>query len=182
MSTSQNFAQPPQLEPVGVSSAPLRLTGVPASIEISVDAHAASSFLASRGQISPSHVYLQLDNIQGERNPGKVYGVYINLPDGSDPATAEAHHAASLSFFGIERSANPVGDESAHSLSLTRDLTGLLGGLKDAGEWDGSHMTVTFRPLGLVPPDQPELAHALPDGLSDHDPPVTVGSIRILYG
>jgi tyrosinase len=181
MSTSNNFAQPPELEPVGVAAAPVRLTGVPASTEISIDARAASAFLSARGEGSPAHVYLQLDQIQGERNPGRVYGVYVNLPDGADPATAEAHHAASLSFFGVERAAEPAGDEPGHTLSLTRDITSLLGTLRTDGEWDGAHLTVTFRPLGLVPPDRPDLAHALPSGLTGDDPPITVGSIRILY-
>jgi restriction endonuclease len=104
MSTSGNFAQPPQLEPVGVSSVGVTLVGVPASTDLSIDARAASFFLASHGETSPGRVYLQLDDIQGERNPGRLYGVYLNLPDGADPSTAEAHHAASLSFFAMERS------------------------------------------------------------------------------
>lgn len=175
-------ASEPEREPVGGSTEPVQLTGVPATVEIEIDERAASAALAGSGGTLPDHVYLSVSDIEGEQNPGSVYGMYVNLPAQASPQVAESHHAGNLSFFGLERAREPQGDEPAHGLAFTREITALANKLVSDGEWDGTHVTVTFRPLGLIPHDQPELSHALPDDLSSDDPPVTVGSVTILYG
>jgi tyrosinase len=150
-------------------------------VAVAIDARAAQSVLADAGTKEPSHVYLSIDDIAGDANPGTVYGIYLNLPEDAGPDVAEARHAGNLSFFGIERARNPRGDEQAHGLRVVHDITALTGRLAAEGDWDGRHVTVTFRPFGLVPHDQPERAHALPESMSDSDPPVTVGRVSILY-
>jgi tyrosinase len=168
-------------ELVGASDQPVQLVGAPASVAIEIDPKASESVLGDIGQTEPSHIYLSVENIDGEENPGTVYGIYVNLADGASASVAEEHHAGNLSFFGIERARNPRGDEQAHSLQLTREITELVDVLAAGGAWDGKRVTVTFRPLGLIPHDRPELAHALPDSVSTSDPPVTVGRVSILY-
>jgi tyrosinase len=180
VSSQDDFAQAPQTEPVGISASAVTLTGVPASTELSVDEQAASAFLEAHNESRPEHIYLELAEIEGDENPGTIYGVYLNLPDGASPEVAEAHHAATLSFFGIERAMRPARDEPAHAMSMTRDITALLTALAQQNEWDGQHLLVTFRPLDPAPAE-PNLAHALPDPLPATDAAVTIGSIRILY-
>jgi len=87
-----------------------------------------------------------------------------------------------VSFFGIERARNPRGDEQAHTLRVTVEITELVRELAGEGEWDGQHVSVTFRPFGLIPEDRPELAHALPESMSSSDPPVTIGRVSVSYG
>lgn len=180
VSSQGNFAQPPALEPVGIAPTSLTLTGVPASTEVSIDQRAASAFLEAKHESQPDHIYLELADIEGDDDPGSIYGVYLNLPAAASAAIAETHHAATLSFFGIQRSTHPIGDEQGHGMSITRDVTALLSALAQHDEWDGQHLTVTLRPLDPAPPE-PGLAHALPDSLTSTDPAVTIGSIRILY-
>jgi hypothetical protein len=50
-----------------------------------------------------------------------------------------------------------------------------------AGAWDGRSISVTFRPFGLIPPDRPDLAHALPEERSSSDPAVTIGRVSVSY-
>ena len=64
---------------------------------------------------------------------------------------------------------------------MVQDITELTATLAAEGDWDGRHVEVTFRPLGLIPPDRPELTHALPDDVSNADPPVTIGRVAIFY-
>lgn len=173
-------AQAPEPELVGASDAPLQLVGSPAAVAFEIDPRAADAVLGGAQQ--PAHVYLSVEDIEADRNPGTVYGIYVNLPDGASPQVAEAHYAGNVSFFGIERAANPRGDEHAHSLRVTHEITELTRALAAQGQWDGRHVSVAFRPFGLIPPDQPELAHALPETISSSDPPVTVGRVSILYG
>ncbi len=171
----------PQPELVGASEQPLQLVGVPANVALEIDAAARDALLAGTGRAEPDHVYLSIDDIDGEKAPDTVYGIYVNLPEGVDGVEAESYQAGALSFFGLERARNPRGDEQAHMLRFTREITKLAERLAAKGEWDGQHVTVTFRPLTLIPHDQPELAHALPESMSDADPPVTLGRVSIFY-
>jgi tyrosinase len=169
-------------ELVGASDAPLQLVGSPAQVAFQIDAKATAAVLGAAGVTEPSHIYVNVEDIDAEHNPGTVYGVYVNLPEGASAETAEGHYAGNVSFFGAERARNPRGDEPAHSLRVTLEVTELVHELAATGQWDGDHVNITFRPLGLIPPDRPDLAHALPDTLSSSDPPVTIGRVSIFYG
>ncbi len=182
--TPAGDAEEPQPEPeiVGASEQPVQLVGEPAQVALEIDPKASQAVLADTGAPEPAHIYLNVEDIEAERNPGTVYGIYVNLPDGAAPDVAEAHHAGNVSFFGVERPPDPSGDEQAHSLRVTVEITELAHELAAQGEWDGQHVTVTFRPLGLIPQDRPDLAHALPDTISTSDPPVTIGRVSISFG
>ena len=175
--------EPPEGEPelVGASDTSVRLVGGPASVALQIDPQAHEAALAATGATAPQRILLSVEDIEAEQNPGAVYGIYVNLPAGASPDVAEGHHAGNVSFFGVERARNPRGDEHAHSLRVVHDITELTQSLAAQGEWDGRHVEVTFRPLGLIPHDQPELAHALPDEVTDADPPVTIGRVAIFY-
>jgi tyrosinase len=176
---SEQEEPPPEL--VGASDAPVQLVGGPAQVAVQIDAKAKAAVLADARVAEPTHIYLKVEDIEAERNPGTVYGIYVNLPEGASAQTAEGHHAGNVSFFGVERAHNPRGDEQVHSLQVTLEITELAHALAAQGEWDGDHVNVTFRPFGLIPADQPELAHALPDAVSTSDPPVTIGRVSVFY-
>lgn len=175
--------EPPEGEPelVGASETPVRLVGGPASVALQIDQQAHQAALAATGATAPQRILLSVEDIEAAQNPGTVYGIYVNLPADASADVAESHHAGNVSFFGVERARNPRGDEHAHGLRLVHDITELTQSLAAQGEWDGHHVEVTFRPLGLIPQDQPELAHALPDAVTDADPPVTIGRVAIFY-
>jgi tyrosinase len=175
--------EPPEGEPelVGASDTSVRLVGGPASVALQVDPQAHEAALAATGATAPQRILLSVEDIEAEQNPGTVYGIYVNLPAGASADVAESHHAGNVSFFGVERARNPRGDEHAHGLRVVQDITELTQSLAAEGEWDGRHVEVTFRPLGLIPDDRPELAHALPDAVTDADPPVTIGRVAIFY-
>jgi tyrosinase len=168
-------------ELVGASDAPVQLVGGPAQVSLQIDAKAKAAMLADAGVTEPTHIYLHVEDIEADQNPGTVYGIYVNLPDGASAQTAESHHAGNVSFFGVERARNPRGDEQAHSLQVTLEITELAHELAAQGEWDGQHVSVTFRPFGLIPADQPAQAHALPNSMSSSDSPVTIGRVSVFY-
>lgn len=175
--------EPPEGEPelVGASETPVRLVGAPASVALQIDQQAHQAALAATGATAPQRILLSVEDIEAAQNPGTVYGIYVNLPADASADVAESHHAGNVSFFGVERARDPRGDEHAHGLRLVHDITELTQSLAAQGEWDGHHVEVTFRPLGLIPQDQPELAHALPDVVTETDPPVTIGRVAIFY-
>jgi tyrosinase len=183
MNTADNSPlQEPEPELVGASEHPIKLTGLPQTVTVDIDRRAATTALETIGAARPEHIYLSIEDIEGETNPGTVYGFYINLPADPSPAEVERRHAGNVSFFGIERARHPRGDEQAHNLQLTREITKLASELAQEGQWDEERVAVTFRPLGLIPYDRPEHAHALPEQLSGQEPPVTIGRVSVLYG
>jgi tyrosinase len=174
---------PPNAEMVGASEAPLQLTGATAETTVTIDAQARDAALATPAAGAPGpRVYLNVEDIEAERNPGSVYGVYVNLPDQATPAQQAAHHAGNVSFFGVERARNPRGDEPAHGLRVAMDITELVHHLQADGEWDGQHVEVTFRPLGLRGPDTTEEQAALATAPPGTSPPATIGRVSIFFG
>jgi tyrosinase len=178
--------EPPTRQPaelVGASEEPVQLSGIPVDVPVTIDQRAAETALSTAGLKQPNHVYLTVQEVEGEEDPGTVYGIYVNLPDDqTDPNTVAAHYAGAISFFGIARAAAPRTDEPPHTVAVTHEITALTHELESQGQWDGEHVTVTFRPTGLVPPDHPEMAHVLPAGLTSDDPPITIGRVSIFYG
>ena len=175
--------EPPEGEPelVGASETPVRLVGAPASVALQIDQQAHQAALAATGATAPQRILLSVEDIEAAQNPGTVYGIYVNLPADASADVAESHHAGNVSFFGVERARNPRGDEHAHGLRLVHDITELTQSLAAQGEWDGHHVEVTFRPLGLIPQISRSSRTRCPTTVTDADPPVTIGRVAIFY-
>lgn len=173
-----------QRELIGSTEEPVRLVGETARVTVTVDERAAEALGSGRDAADYQHrVFLDVENIDAERDPGIVYGVYVNLPDQPTSEDLAADRAGSISFFGIARSRDPRGDAHAHGLRYTLEITGILTRLAAQGSWqEGGRLDVTFQPLTLEPPsDRPELASEL--AATQHpDVPVTIGRIGIYYG
>ena len=45
---------------------------------------------------------ISVEDIEGERNPGTTYAVYLDAPGATTDATRERRHIGNVSFFGIE--------------------------------------------------------------------------------
>ena len=90
-------------------------------------------------------MFLNVEDIDAERNPGTVYGVYVNLPEDAPADVAELHHAGNVSFFGIERAREPRGDEHSHGLRVALEITDLVRTLAESGQWDDETLDVTFQ-------------------------------------
>ena len=165
---------------VGASDGPVRLVGQTVTVPVAIDERAAAS-LQAPGQPAVQHrVFLDIEHIDAERNPGRVYGVYVNLPNPGQPADADlaTHFAGNLSLFGIEAARRPMRDEPPHSLNVSLDITRVLDRLADAGEWtDGHQLAVTFRPTPLeAAPDRADLT------ATDHASlPITIGRVSVHY-
>jgi tyrosinase len=179
---SQPESQPAEI--VGASESPLRLTGKATRIPIPIDSRARSAALAGVGASAPRRVLLHVEDIEGDVNPGTVYGIYVNLPKDAPAAEEEAHHVGNVSFFGIERARDPRGDEHSHGLRVTLDITKRVQELVARGEWNEDQLHVTFRPFGLVPPEAPPEAAAagVRDPQAGEDPPVSIGRVSLSYG
>jgi tyrosinase len=174
----------PQL--VAGTDAPLTLVGQPVSVGIAVDGRARQDALAAVAPAGEPRTILNVDDIEGTENPGTAYGIYVNLPQGAPPEIEELHFVGTLSFFGIERAADPAGDEPAHNLRVSIDITETVAALKRRGLWgdEDDEVRVSLHPLSLIALDEEAhrtLAAAAPPAPAAV-PPVTVGRISVFVG
>jgi tyrosinase len=170
---SESISNDPQL--VGVTQAPLQLSGATAQADVEFDQRALANALASLGG-SP-RIVLEIHEIVAQERPGTVYGVYVNLPPDAAPDQEPTYHVGNLSFFGVQRARDPRGDQQAHGLSLSFDITAIAAAERASGHWSDQSITVTFVPLRLIPPEGED-----PVGPGDGpEPPATVGSISVFY-
>ena len=171
---SQSLSREPEL--VAGLTAPLELSGQPQRVQLKLNQRAATDALARLSTGTP-RILLEIQDIDAERHPGTVYGVYVNLPADAPPDQEPAHHVGNLSFFGVERARDPGGDQQPHGLSLTYDITQLADSERASGHWDDQAITVEFKPLGLIPPEGEEPAGPG----AEPEPPATIGSVSIYY-
>ena len=162
----------------GATGRPVRLVGQTEIVPVTIDVRAAASLRAGQRPAVQHRVFLDIEHIDAQRNPGQVYGVFLNLPAQPTDADLAAHFAGNLSLFGIEAARHPRRDQHPHSLRVSMDITRVLDRLADAGSWTGGRqLDVTFRPTPLqAPPDRDDLrATAHPDQ------PITIGRVSVHY-
>jgi tyrosinase len=183
--------RPPSLEPealmptptpsepkiVGATTEKLTLTGSSAAIPVAIDQRARQEVRDASSESDPRRLFLNLEDIEGEVNPGSVYGIYVDLPADAGEEELAAHHVGNVSFFGIERARNPRDDEHAHNLRVSVEVGDLLRSLGGGDTWDGEQIEVTLRPLTLIPAEGQ--AEELAQQAAAEDPPVHIGRVSL---
>src|SRR5918995_2882789 len=173
--TPEPDGPPPEL--VGATEEPLTLAGAPATVTVSVPADTRES-VESAAAPGPGRVLVSLDDIKAQVNPGVVYGVYLNLPgEGGD---LQAHHIGNVSLFGIEKMNDPdVRHEGAPGFRHIFDATAVAARLSEEGRWDPSAVTVTFAPVGVLPPPGEEAAWEGAEAREEPPPPIEIGQVSL---
>lgn len=164
---------------VAASENKVTLTGSKEAVPVPIPDRSHEEVLEASRAADPRHLYLNIEDIEGEKNPGTVYGVYVNLPENPDEKTLAEHHAGNISFFGIERARNPRGDEHGHNLRASMDVGELLRSIGDGQEYRDGQVKVTFLPLSVISPEGPgEEAFRPPEEATD-EPPVHIGRVSL---
>ena len=142
-------APPPPEQPkfVGLSEEPTPLEGEPARVPVEIDPRAREEVLEAADPEDPRHLYLNVEDIQGDSNPGIVYGIYLNLPESPTQEDFDRQYLTSLSFFGIEKAAAPPGDKHPHGMRISVEVTKAIKKLRDESDWGREQLEVSFRPL-----------------------------------
>ena len=176
---------PPPPELVGATEEPVQLTGRPAKLALPVAEPTGPVRTTMAAPDQPNRVFLNVEGIEGEANPGTVYAVYVDLPDDDDEDTdPEAHYVGTINFFGIETAGDVDRDHGGPGLHFAFDVTELVDELRDQGAWDPSQMTVTFAPLQpSPPPGGPALGAEVAGTQADAEPPppVRIGRVSVYY-
>jgi tyrosinase len=179
--------QPPEPEPesaaggkvVGASEQKVTLTGSAEAVPVAIDNRSQEEVQEASRESTPGRLYLNIEDIEGEQNPGTVYGVYVNLPADADEQTLAKHHAGNVSFFGIERASHPRGDEHSHNLRVSMEVGGLLRSLGGGESFGEEEVKVTFRPLSLAPPEGKTEESFRAAAPAAEEPPVQIGRVSL---
>jgi len=132
---------------------------------------------AAADAAEPPRLYLNLSDIEGTKNPGVVYGVYLNLPEDAGPELRDDYLAGVVSFFGIEQAG--AADAAAtgrqpHPIRYSFDITEIVDRLQAKGAWDAAKMQVSLLPVGGAEEAQDEAAPVAE--------PVRVGTVSVHAG
>ncbi|MGH8574176.1 MAG: hypothetical protein ACREX8_16605, partial [Gammaproteobacteria bacterium] len=178
--TPPEASEPPEM--VAATERPLELTGSASSVELTVPP-STSSLLASDDVTTGARaLYLNVEDIEAEQNPGVVYGVFVNMPSHDPAADRARYHVGNIALFGIEAMNDP---DATHGgvpgFRHTFDITRVVGELSGAGEWDPNAITVTFEPIPPIPPPGEEgLAGALAE--EGDVAPMRIGRVSLFVG
>jgi len=104
-------------------------------------------------------VFLTVENIEAAHNPGLIFDVLLNQPEGADP---EPHRVGAFTLFGVERM-NELDHRhgGASGMRHTFEIGEVVKALAALDLWSPDGLTVTIEPVPpLVPPGEapPSLA------------------------
>jgi tyrosinase len=97
----------------------------------------------------PDRIFLNLENVRG-LNDSVVCNVYINLPEGEDPAKHPECKAGSIALFGVRKATMKDGEHSGNGLTFVLEITNIIDRLHLAGTLDGGHLDVRLVPRNPV--------------------------------
>ncbi|HLZ00847.1 MAG TPA: tyrosinase family protein [Bradyrhizobium sp.] len=147
------------VEKLGGSRGALSLTGSGASASVHLD-HAVRSRVTSSlqgmagGPPEPDRIFLNLENVRGA-NDATVFSVYINVPEGDDPAMHPELKAGSVGLFGLSKASAMDGPHAGNGLNFTIEITHVVDTLHLRGALNVDQLHVRLVPLKPVPDRTP---------------------------
>jgi tyrosinase len=136
----------PMPEMVGASTGGVKLTGKPAHAELAVRAPTGPAALTAA---TPRKTYLNIENVTGSGKTDR-YSVYLNVPEGSDPASHPELRAGELPMFGVVEASRADEGHSGSGLHYSLDVTELVRRLASQAGWDPSKLRVSFVPKRVL--------------------------------
>ena len=147
-------SRPPEL--AGATEAPVVLVGEPISVSLTIPA-SSRSMVERAAADQTRHLFVGIEDIEAEQDPGLAYAVYIEGPQG------RRYHIGNLSFFGIQLMNDPDRPHTgAPGFRHTFDATAAADMLRLQGAFDPGSMTIRFEPIRVLPPPGQEPAADLP--------------------
>lgn len=107
----------------------------------------ARSVLASAAK---KRVFLNIENITGDAPSGN-YSVYVNVPEGAEPAEHPDHFAGTIPLFGLNVASSEEASHGGSGLTHVLEITDLVRRLQREGTWNEADVDVDFVPLRPVP-------------------------------
>ena len=142
------------VELVGANREPLRITGSEARTSIQLDSGmrrkvSASLARAAAEGAAPDRVFLNLENVRGLVD-STAFRVYIDLPEGANPADHSERRAGSVALFGVRKASLPQGEHAGQGLTFVLDITDIVDALHLNNALDVETLGVRIVPVKPV--------------------------------
>jgi tyrosinase len=144
---------PKTVELLGANSQSVSLSGTEARTSVTLDAavqRKVATSLADAAQSAPDRVFLNLENVRG-LNDATVFSVYINVPEGDDPAQHPELKAGSIALFGVRKATMADDSHAGDGLTFVLEITRIVDALHLAGNLNASQIHVRLVPRTPVP-------------------------------
>lgn len=142
----------PKPELLGAGGQGLRLVGSEARTAVALDAavqNKVATSLATAARTAPDRVFLNLENVRG-LNDATVFSVYINVPEGDDPAKHPELKAGSIALFGVSKASYADGQQVGDGLTFVLEITNIIDTLHLSGALNAAQLNVRLVPLRPV--------------------------------
>ncbi len=127
-------------EMVGASESRTVLKGGLVTARVAMEP--ATGPAAAEAPVAPRRFHVNIENVRGWRPVPHL--VYINIPDGANPADHPERLAGSLSMFGLPEASGEDPQQPGSGLTYSLDITRIVERLGDA--WSPNDLRVTFVP------------------------------------
>jgi tyrosinase len=155
-----------EAEPVtlATSDQPLTLGGGASTLTL-------AALPVEEGELEDREIVLNVEGVEIDRQPGAIYEIYVNLPEGAEATFESPHYVGNLTFFGVGEShdAGQVEPEAR----FTYRITELVERLRAAGDW-GDEPRVTFV---RRPPEPPPSGEVIVE--EEEPPPVRIRRVTV---
>lgn len=180
--TARGAAVDPEL--LAASESGVELGSAPITVELTVPAETRSALSRAVAEdAGTSRLRLEVEGIEVDEDPGIVYELYLNPPDAASEAPDESHFVGHVSFFGAKRARTPGEETHVHGgVRHTFDVSSVVQDLRAQGRWDEDRLTVSFVPLGLLPPPdyEPTEEAATTRAAPEPQPAVRIARVSIV--
>jgi len=169
-------------ELLGATSHPLLLGENNLNVTLEMDERALNHTVNLLGQRQLNQkIFLDLEDLDAEGNPGNVYAVYLNLPNNTEPQDKLEYHIGNVSLFGIGNFRDASEGHPDHSLRLSFDITDFLDRQGEDHTWqNGESIEITFEKQYLGQPnDFPEGEEIPAQGNTIDTTPIKIGRISV---
>src|ERR1700733_11591830 len=154
----RSTAMPAQktVELLGANNQSLRVTGAEAKISVALDQSvqrklsASLESAATGAPAAPDRIFLNLENVRG-LNDATVFSVYINVPEGEDPAKHPDHLAGSVALFGVSKATMANEEHAGNGLTFVLEISHVIDTLHLAGALKQNQLHVRLVALNPIP-------------------------------
>jgi tyrosinase len=106
------------------------------------------------GPAEPDRIFLNLQNVRGT-NDATAFAVYINVPEGDDPAKHPELKAGNVGLFGLSKASAMDGAHAGDGLNFAIEITHVIDTLHLRGALDVNQLHVSLVPRTPVPDKSP---------------------------
>ena len=150
------MAGPKTVELLGANTQSLRVIGTAASTSLTLDTAVQRKVTTSLRSAAaaalpaPDRIFLNLENVRGA-NDATAFNVYINVPEGDDPAKHPELKAGTIALFGVRKASVADSQHAGDGLTFVLEITHVIDTLHLAGALNVSQLHVQLVPVNPVP-------------------------------